>query len=93
MLAIELGGYCGYSAIRIGRLLPPGAKFYSLEINPLFACYATKLVELAGLKDVVTVKVGRARYDAPVLVSVGTAVTQGVVCAVLAVCGVDGVAD
>jgi hypothetical protein len=40
---------CRYSAIRIARLLPDDAKFISLEINPLYAAIATKLVELAGL--------------------------------------------
>jgi len=58
--AIELGGYCGYSAIRIARLLPEGAQFVSLEINPVFAAFATKLIELAGLAHVITVKVGVA---------------------------------
>ena len=39
---LELGTYCGYSAVRIGRLLPPGAKLISVEIDPLYAAIATK---------------------------------------------------
>jgi catechol O-methyltransferase len=60
MLALELGGYCGYSAIRIARLMPEGSRFISLEINPLFAAIATKLIELAGLSHKVQVIVGAA---------------------------------
>ena len=40
--AMELGTYCGYSAIRIGRLLPPGGKLVSVEVDPLYAAIATK---------------------------------------------------
>jgi catechol O-methyltransferase len=56
-LCIEFGGYCGYSAILIGSTLPAGCKFISIEINPVYAALATKLVEFAGLKDRVTVMV------------------------------------
>lgn len=31
--AVELGAYVGYSAVRIGRLLPPGGKLFSVEID------------------------------------------------------------
>ncbi|CAH2295590.1 Catechol O-methyltransferase [Pelobates cultripes] len=48
---LELGTYCGYSAVRIGRLLKPGARFYTLEINPTFAAIAKQIIEFAGLKD------------------------------------------
>ena len=41
--AMELGTYCGYSAIRIGRLLPPGGKLVSVEVDPLYAAIATKV--------------------------------------------------
>ena len=39
---MELGTYCGYSAVRIGRLLPPGGKLVSVEVDPLYAAIATK---------------------------------------------------
>eukprot|EP00965_Chrysotila_dentata_P023333 773117-Pleurochrysis_carterae.AAC.2 len=42
-LCMELGTYCGYTAVRIGRLLPPGAKLVSVEIEPLFAAIASKV--------------------------------------------------
>jgi catechol O-methyltransferase len=57
-LCMELGTYCGYTAVRIGRLLPPGAKMVSVEIEPLFAAIASKVVEHAGLRDTVTVEIG-----------------------------------
>lgn len=40
---LEFGAYCGYSAVRIARLLPEGAKLYSFEFNPLNAAIATKV--------------------------------------------------
>ena len=49
MKALELGSYCGYSSIRIARLLPKGAKLYSLEVNKKWSDIAKELAELAGL--------------------------------------------
>jgi len=57
-VAVELGGYCGYSAVLIGSLLPPGGHLYSVEFDPLHAAIATKIIEFAGLRDQVTVLVG-----------------------------------
>lgn len=56
-LVLEFGGYCGYSAVLLGSLLPPGGKLVSIEINPVVAALATKVVEYAGLADRVTVMV------------------------------------
>ena len=42
-LAIEMGGYCGYSAILIGSQLTAGSKLISIEINPVFAAISTKV--------------------------------------------------
>lgn len=57
-VAVELGSYCGYSALRIARNLPPGGHLYSIDINPLHSAIATKIIEFAGLKDKVTFVVG-----------------------------------
>ena len=57
---MELGTYCGYTAVRMGRLLPPGAKLVSVEIEPLFAAIASTVVEHAGLRDRVEVGSGAA---------------------------------
>ncbi|KAL2022364.1 hypothetical protein VTK56DRAFT_5431 [Thermocarpiscus australiensis] len=57
---LELGGYIGYSAIMFGAALKQagGARYYSVEKSPLFAAVAASLVELAGLRDTVTIVVG-----------------------------------
>uniref|UniRef100_A0A8C5M8J9 Catechol O-methyltransferase n=1 Tax=Leptobrachium leishanense TaxID=445787 RepID=A0A8C5M8J9_9ANUR len=59
---VELGTYCGYSAVRIGRLLKPDARFFTLEVNPKFADVARQMLEFAGLKDKVQILEG-ATYD------------------------------
>eukprot|EP00971_Amphidinium_carterae_P065773 1303332-Amphidinium_carterae.2 len=45
---LELGTYCGYSALRIARNLPEGSYLVSVEKDELFAAIATKIVEFAG---------------------------------------------
>lgn len=57
---VELGGYCGYSAILFGDALRQagGRRYLSLEMNPEFAAVATMLIDLAGLRDMVEVIVG-----------------------------------
>lgn len=58
-LALELGAYCGYSAVRIGRLLVPGAQLVSVEFSAANAAIATDIVAHAGLADRVSIVVGR----------------------------------
>ncbi|XP_010904422.1 catechol O-methyltransferase B [Esox lucius] len=48
---LELGTYCGYSTVRIARLLPPGARFITLEFNPDYAAVARQVIGWAGLED------------------------------------------
>lgn len=48
---LELGTYCGYSTVRIASLLPPHAKFITLEFNPDFAAIARQVIAWAGLQD------------------------------------------
>lgn len=57
---VELGGYCGYSAIAFGNALREagGQRYYSLEHNPEFGAVISSLVDLAGLGDVVKVVIG-----------------------------------
>lgn len=50
-LVLELGAYCGYSAVRIARLLPPGGRLLTMELNPDFAAITQQMVGLAGLQD------------------------------------------
>lgn len=57
---VELGGYCGYSAIAFGAALREagGKRYYSLEYNPEFGAVISSLVDLAGLGDIVKVEIG-----------------------------------
>ena len=55
---LELGTYCGYSALRMARVMPPGARLYSIEFSPANAAIARRIWEHAGIGDRVTVLVG-----------------------------------
>jgi len=56
--ALELGTYCGYSALRIARKLPADGRLVSVDVDPLFGAIATKIVEYAGLSDKVKILTG-----------------------------------
>jgi catechol O-methyltransferase len=56
-LALELGTYCGYGALRIARAAPK-AKVYSVELAPPNAANARRIWEHAGVADRVTCVVG-----------------------------------
>jgi len=68
-VAVEIGSYCGYSAVVIGSNLPADGHLYSFELDPLHAAISTKVVEYAGLKDKVTVIVGTVQNKLPDLKS------------------------
>lgn len=48
---LELGTYCGYSAVRIARLLSPGTKLITVEFNPANAAIARQVIAYAGLQE------------------------------------------
>lgn len=54
-VALELGTYCGYSAVRIARLLKAGARLLTVEFNPAFAAIAKQMIEFAGVQDKVNI--------------------------------------
>ena len=56
-LALELGTYCGYGALRIARAAP-NAKVYSVELAEANAVNARQIWEHAGVADRVTCVVG-----------------------------------
>ncbi|XP_048066454.1 catechol O-methyltransferase A isoform X1 [Megalobrama amblycephala] len=56
--ALELGTYCGYSSVRIARLLSPDSKLITIEFNPAFAAIARQIIAYAGLQDKVTLVEG-----------------------------------
>jgi catechol O-methyltransferase len=52
---LELGTYCGYSALRTARAMPQGAHLTSLEFVAANALIARRILEHAGVADRVTV--------------------------------------
>jgi catechol O-methyltransferase len=52
---LELGTYCGYSALRTARVMPDGAHLTSLEFNADNAGIARRILDHAGVADRVTV--------------------------------------
>ncbi len=54
-VAVELGGYIGYSAVRIASQLPSGGKLYSIDPNESHVRIARALIQHAGLSDKVEV--------------------------------------
>jgi catechol O-methyltransferase len=57
-LLLELGTYCGYSALRMARVMSTGARLCSLEFSPANAAIARRIWDHAGIGDELTVLVG-----------------------------------
>jgi catechol O-methyltransferase len=55
---LELGTYCGYSALRMARVMPAGARLCSIEFSPANAAIARRIWDHAGIGDQLTVVVG-----------------------------------
>lgn len=55
---LELGTYCGYSALRMARVMEPGARLFSIEFSAANAGIARRIWEHAGVADRLTVVVG-----------------------------------
>ncbi|XP_051006628.1 catechol O-methyltransferase [Acomys russatus] len=66
-LVLELGAYCGYSAVRMARLLPPGGRLLTMEMNPDYAAITQQMVDFAGLGDKVTILIGASQDLIPQL--------------------------
>lgn len=50
-VCLELGTYCGYSAILLGSMLPDDGKIYTVEFDKDFVRAAQELVEYAGMQE------------------------------------------
>ena len=48
-VALELGTYCGYSSVRIGRLLEKGSKIISIDVCEETTKIAKEVCKFAGL--------------------------------------------
>jgi catechol O-methyltransferase len=57
-LLLELGTYCGYSGLRMARVMPANARLYSVEYNASNAEIARRIWAHAGVGDRLTVVVG-----------------------------------
>jgi catechol O-methyltransferase len=57
-LILELGTYCGYSALRMARVMPEGARVVSIEFNAANAAIARRIWDHAGIADQLSVVVG-----------------------------------
>lgn len=57
-LVLELGTYCGYSALRIGRTMSDESRVVSVEFNPANADIARRIWDHAGVGERLTVVVG-----------------------------------
>jgi catechol O-methyltransferase len=55
---LELGTYCGYSALRMVRVMPPAARLVSIEFNAANAAIARRIWDHAGVGERATVIVG-----------------------------------
>jgi catechol O-methyltransferase len=55
---LELGTYCGYSALRTARVMPAGARLVSVEFNADNASIARRIWDHAGIGEELTVLVG-----------------------------------
>ena len=57
-LVLELGPYCGYSALRMAQVMPAGGRVCSIEFSPDNAAIARRIWDHAGIGDQLTVVVG-----------------------------------
>ncbi|XP_062929291.1 catechol O-methyltransferase A-like isoform X2 [Mobula hypostoma] len=48
---LELGTYCGYSALRMVCVLKPGARLLTIEFNPTSARVAKQIFHFAGVEN------------------------------------------
>ncbi|XP_047440659.1 transmembrane O-methyltransferase homolog [Mugil cephalus] len=48
--ALELGTHCGYSSVRLLRLLPPGGRLITVELDPVTADLGEEIILVSGFK-------------------------------------------
>lgn len=68
---LEIGTLGGYSAIWLGRALPPDGRLITLEADPRHAKVARANLARAGLDRLVEVRLGRALETLPLLAAEG----------------------
>lgn len=65
---LEIGTLGGYSTIWMARALPKDGKLISLELDEHHADVARKNISVAGLRDIVDIRIGKAIETLPQLV-------------------------
>uniref|UniRef100_A0A3Q0SMQ9 catechol O-methyltransferase n=1 Tax=Amphilophus citrinellus TaxID=61819 RepID=A0A3Q0SMQ9_AMPCI len=50
LLVLELGMHCGYSSVRLLRLLPPRGRLVTVELDPITADLGEEIILVAGFK-------------------------------------------
>lgn len=68
---LEIGTLAGYSTIWMARALPKNGKLISLELDPHHAEVAKRNVSVAGLSDIVDVRLGKAMDSLQQLIKEG----------------------
>jgi catechol O-methyltransferase len=66
-LILELGTYCGYSALRMAGVMPAGARICSIEFNPANAAIARRIWDHAGMGDELEVVEGTLGDGGPTI--------------------------
>lgn len=66
-IALELGTYFGYSALRIARLLGEDGTLYTVEANSAYADVARKIIKFANLEGKIRIIVGQSSDVIPEL--------------------------
>ncbi|XP_051888332.1 catechol O-methyltransferase-like [Pristis pectinata] len=64
---LELGTYCGYSALRMVCVLKPGARLLTIEFNPANASVAKQIFHFAGVEGKVELLEGASEDIIPQL--------------------------
>ena len=77
---MEIGTYCGYSALRMAECLKPGVSIHSLEADPIHVVIAKNILALAGREaDAVHVWTGHSQVLLPSWCGEATAALFGAV--------------
>jgi len=64
-VALEVGTFWGYSAIRTARHLADGGKMFCIEYNANNAEVANNIIKYAGLDDRIKIFVGKSSWELP----------------------------
>ena len=66
-IVLELGCFCGYSAILMAKNLGDKGKILSIEVDKHYAKVASEIIDFAGLKHMITIIEGSSEKIIPTL--------------------------